>query len=177
MRPARLVTIVFTLSLGVALIAGCSSSSSSKSSKKSSGGGVTVSSEAPGTPVAVTVSDTKGLDAPETLVPSVVSVVPGNVTFTVKNTGTIDHEMLVIKTDTPFDQLPIVDAGDPPATVTTGADKIAETGNVGETGDPNLKPNTTRVFTIKNLAAGNYVLACNIAKHYGLGMRAAFTVK
>ncbi len=176
MRPARLFTLVFTLALGVALVAGCSSSSSSKSSSKKSGG-VTVSSEAAGTPVAVTVSDTKGLNGPMTLVPAPLSVASGAVTFNVKNTGTIDHEMLVIKTDTPFNQLPIVDSGDPPATVTSGADKIAETGKAGETGDPNLKPGQSRSFTIKNLAPGSYVLACNIAKHYGLGMRAAFTVK
>lgn len=177
MRPARLVTIVFTLSLGVALIAGCSSSSSSKASKKSSSGGVTVSSEAAGTPVGVTVSDTSGLNGPMTLLPAPISVAPGRVSFTVKNTGTIDHEMIVLKTDTPYNELPIVDAGDPPATVTTGADKIAETGNVGETGEPDVAPGKTRVFTIKSMEAGNYVLACNIAKHYGLGMRAAFTVK
>ena len=27
-----------------------------------------------------------------------------------------------------------------------------------------------------DLAAGNYVLVCNIAKHYSQGMRSAFTV-
>ena len=100
----------------------------------------------------------------------------GDVTFVVKNSGGIDHEMIVLKTDTPFNKLPIADAGDPPAPVKTGADKVDEGTNVGETGDPNLKPGQTRTFTIKHLAAGRYVLLCNLAKHYGLGMRAAFTV-
>ena len=48
--------------------------------------------------------------------------------------------------------------------------------NIAETGDPNLKPGETRSFTAKNVTAGNYALVCNIAKHYGLGMRAPFTV-
>ena len=72
--------------------------------------------------------------------------------------------MIVLKTDTPFDQLPVTDAGDPPAAVSSGADKVDETDNVGETGDPNLQPGETRTFTIKDMAAGKYVLVCNIAE-------------
>ena len=74
------------------------------------------------------------------------------------------------------DTIPITDAGDPPAKVKSGADKIDEANNIAETGDPNLKPGETRSFTAKNVTAGNYALVCNIAKHYGLGMRAPFTV-
>ena len=73
----------------------------------------------------------------------------GDITFTVTNTGTIEHEMIILKTDTPFDQLPVTDAGDPPAPVTTGANKVDEADNVGETGDPNLQPGETRTFTAK----------------------------
>ena len=100
----------------------------------------------------------------------------GDVTFVVKNTGTIDHEAVVLKTNLPFDKIPINNAGDPPAPVTTGANKVSEDTNIGETGDPNLKPGDTRTFTIKNMTAGNYAIVCNIAQHYGKGMRAAFTV-
>jgi uncharacterized cupredoxin-like copper-binding protein len=130
---------------------------------------------APG-PVAVTLSDTKGLNGPMTLTPSINTAPAGDVTFIAKNTGTVDHELVVLKTNLPFDQIPIADSGDPPAAVTSGADKVDEANNIGETGDPNLKPGETRTFTIKGLAPGNYVLVCNIAQHYGLGMRAAFTV-
>ena len=112
-----------------------------------------------------------------TLVPSVTSAPAGNVTFVVKNTGTVDHEMIVLKTDLPADKLPVVDAGDPPAKVTSGAVKVDEAHNIGETGDPNLKPGTSRTFTVKNMVAGNYVLVCNVADHYVKGMHAAFTVK
>ncbi len=127
-------------------------------------------------PIDVALTDTKGLDAPMALTPFASTAPAGDVTFAVKNLGTIDHEMIVLKTDTPFDQIPVADSGDPPAPVTSGADKVDEADNVGETGDPDLTPGTTRTFTIKALAAGHYVLVCNLAKHYGLGMRAAFTV-
>ncbi len=126
--------------------------------------------------VAVTLGDTKGLNGPMTLVPAVNTAPAGDVTFVVKNAGTIEHEMLVVKTDTPFDKIPITDSGDPPVPVTSGADKIDEADNVAETGDPNLQPGDTRTFVAAGLAPGHYVLLCNIAKHYGLGMRAAFTV-
>jgi mono/diheme cytochrome c family protein/uncharacterized cupredoxin-like copper-binding protein len=129
-----------------------------------------------GTTVQVQLSDATGLNGPMTIVASPTSVPAGNVTFVVKNNGTIDHEMIVLKTDTPFDQVPVTDAGDPPAKVTTSADKVDEGTSVGETGDPNLKPGETRTFTIKDMKAGNYVLVCNIAKHYQMGMREAFKV-
>jgi len=113
------------------------------------------------------VSDTKGTDGAETLVPDKSSVSAGDVTFSVKNTGTIEHEVVVLKTDTAFDQLPVG---------TSEADKVDESSSVGETGDPGLQAGESRSFTITGLAPGKYVLVCNIAKHYGLGMRAAFTV-
>ncbi len=111
-----------------------------------------------------------------TLTPFATTAVAGDVTFTVKNLGTIEHEMVVLKTDTPFDKLPIADSGDPPVPVNSGADKVDEADNVAETGEPDLQPGDTRTFTATGLAPGNYVLVCNIAKHYGLGIRAAFTV-
>jgi uncharacterized cupredoxin-like copper-binding protein len=97
----------------------------------------------------------------------------GKVTFVVKNAGTIVHELIVLKTSTPFDQLPIVDGGDPPAPVTSGANKVSEETSVGETGD--VAKGTTKSVTL-TLKKGSYVLVCNIAQHYGLGMRAIFTV-
>jgi uncharacterized cupredoxin-like copper-binding protein len=126
--------------------------------------------------VDIVVSDTRGLAGPMTVVPFQSSVKAGNVTFTVKNLGTVDHELIVLKTNLPFDKLPIVDSGDPPAPVKSGADKVDEAANIGETGDPNLKPGDTRIFVIKNMVPGKYVLVCNIARHYGLGMTAPLTV-
>jgi len=148
----------------------------------SSDGGVSVAGPAGASaatasaPIDVALIDSTGASGPMALVPFVNTAPAGDITFRVKNLGTIEHEMIVLKTDTPFDQIPIADAGDPPAPVTSGANKVDEGSSVGETGDPNLKPGDTRTFTAKGLAPGKYVLVCNIADHYRLGMRAAFTV-
>ena len=180
MQRGRLIIAGMAPVLALGVLAGCGSSSkaTSPTTSSSSTGSVTTSTTAiaSGNTVHVTVSDTKGLDGPMTLVVAPAAVQAGDVTFVVKNTGTIDHEMIVLQTSTPFNKLPITDAGDPPAPVTSGANKVSETNNVGETGDPNLKPGVTRTFTIKNMAAGSYALVCNIALHYGKGMRGAFTV-
>lgn len=176
MNQVRRSAFVAVAALAIMVVAGCSSSSktsssssstSGSSSSSSAGGGLTVNSSSAGQTVSVTVSDTKGTDGPMTLVATPDSAKAGDVTFTVKNTGTIDHEVVVLKTDTPFDQLKVGDSE---------PDKVDESTSVGETGDPALKPGETRSFTVKDMAAGNYVLVCNIAKHYGLGMRLAFKV-
>jgi len=100
----------------------------------------------------------------------------GDVTFVVKNDGNIDHELVVLQTDTAFDQIPVNAAGDPPATVASAANKILEDNNVGETGEPDVQKGDTRTFTIKNMKPGHYVLVCNLAAHYQMGLRAPFTV-
>ena len=175
MSRFRAVSVV-VLAAATTLAACSSSSKTSSSATTAAGGGVTVTTAGSGQSVDVTVSDTQGTNGPMTLVPATTSAKAGDVTFVIKNTGTIEHEMLVIKTDTPFDKIPIVDAGDPPVSVATGANKIDEGGSVADTGSTNLKPGETRNLDAKNLAPGNYVLVCNIADHYKLGMRAAFTV-
>jgi len=176
---------------GIALIAilggvaGCASTASSSGTGAASledgvkipGSGTTpTGTTPPSTTVHVTLGDTKGLAGPMTLAVSPATAPAGNVTFVVNNTGTIDHEAVVLKTNVAFDKLPITFGGDPPAPVTTGANKVGEDANIGETGDPNLKPGDTRTFTIKNMTAGNYDIVCNLAQHYGKGMRAPFTI-
>lgn len=183
MDRKHLVRAAAGVALSFTLIAGCSSSSksSSSSSSSSTGGGISASSSsvAAGTTVDVTVSDTKGLDGPMTMVVAPASAPAGNVTFKVTNKGTIEHEVVLMKLSAgqTWDKIPVTDAGDPPASVSSGADKVDEANNVAETGDPNLKPGQTRSFTATDLKPGQYALVCNIAKHYGLGMRAAFEVK
>jgi len=125
----------------------------------------------------VTLSDTSGEAGSMSLTASPASAPPGDVSFIVSNAGSIEHEAVVLKTNVPYDKLPVTYGGDPPAPVKTGANKVGEGANIGETGDPNLKPGDTRVFTIKNMTAGNYVIVCNLAGHYAKGMRAQFTVE
>ena len=161
-------------------LAGCGSNARSTTGANTLEGGIKIptakSSSTPSTTVRVTVGDTKGLAGPMSLSVSPDTAPAGDVTFVVTNTGTIDHEAIVLKTDIPVDKLPIDNAGDPPAPVASGGDKVGEDNNIGETGDPNLKPGDTRTFTIKNMTAGNYDIVCNLAQHYGKGMRAAFTI-
>src|SRR5581483_9444426 len=125
MTRARAVAVLTAVAMGALVLSSCGSSkSSSTTATTGSSGGVTVTTGASGAAVTVVASDTKGLDGPMTLAPSPASAPAGDISFTVKNTGTIEHEMIVLKTDTPFDKLPVVDAGDPPAPVKSGADKV-----------------------------------------------------
>jgi len=114
-----------------------------------------------GTPVAVDVGDTDGTKAPMTMTVTPSSVAAGRVRFTVTNSGTVIHEFVIIKTKTPYDKLPVT------------KNKVSESKAIGEIED--VAKGKTKSATFK-LKAGKYVLACNIAKHYGLGMRAPFTV-
>jgi uncharacterized cupredoxin-like copper-binding protein len=129
------------------------------------GAGVTTAgaAAAPTTTVNVVVGDTAGLKAPMTMTVDPVSAPAGKVKFSVTNNGTILHEMVVLKLKgtTTYDKLPV------------SANKVSEATTAGEVG--NVPKGKTKSVTLK-LKAGNYVLVCNIAKHYGLGMRAAFTV-
>jgi uncharacterized cupredoxin-like copper-binding protein len=164
MRHRRLVTLTAALGMSVALVAGCSSGDSDKkSSKSSSDTGVTAPAQT-GTPVAVTVGDVDGVSGPAmsmTMTVAPASVAAGSVTFTLKNEGTIEHEVVVLKTDTPYDQLVVTDG------------KVSEDTSQGEV--PELAAGKSESVTL-DLTAGNYVLVCNIKDHYTMGMRAPFTV-
>jgi uncharacterized cupredoxin-like copper-binding protein len=157
MKQVRNVLLAVAL-VGLAL-AGCSSDSKSGSSTSTTG--VTVATTGAGTTVNVVVGDTKGLDGPMTMTVSPASVPAGKVTFVVKNTGTIEHEMVVLKTDTAFDKLAIDADG-----------KVSEDTSIGEVAE--FAAGTTQSVTL-DVTAGQYALVCNIAKHYGMGMRVALT--
>jgi len=92
------------------------------------------------------------------------SISAGAITFVVKNSGVVAHELVVIQTDVAQDKL---------AVNTEEAGKMDETGNVGETGD--VIAGASNTFTV-TLPAGHYVLMCNEIGHYGMGMHMAFTV-
>jgi len=170
MQRGRLMIAGIALILGLGVLAGCGSSSKpSSNTTTTAGGGVTVPNGNSGTTINITVGDTKGLDGPMTLVATPATAPAGDVTFVVKDTGTIDHEVVVLKTDIAFDKLPIIVYHDEP-------NRVDEASAVGETGDPHPKAGETRTFTVKNMVAGKYVLVCNLAKHYAMGMRAPFTV-
>ncbi|CAB4364199.1 MAG: hypothetical protein F2681_01085 [Actinobacteria bacterium] len=142
---------------GVAV--GCSDSKTA-STTTAGGGDVTVPSGAEGTPVAVVAADTSATT--QTLTADPISVAAGQVTFTFQNTGTKQHEMIILKTDDAIDAL-----------VVGADDKVSEAASVGEISETDAGKTVTKTFP---LAAGKYILVCNIAKHYAQGMRVAFTV-
>jgi uncharacterized cupredoxin-like copper-binding protein len=104
--------------------------------------------------VAVKLSDFK-------VTPAVRSARPGKVTFVVRNTASIAHELVVIKT-------PAKSAGMP---MKSGA--ASENGKVGET---EMAGGKTKRLTL-TLKPGHYALICNIGSHYKMGMHADFTVR
>jgi uncharacterized cupredoxin-like copper-binding protein len=113
------------------------------------------------TPVAVEVGDTAGTKGPMTMTVTPTSAPKGKVKFTVTNSGTVIHEFVVLKTKVPYDKLPVT------------KNRVSEAKSVGEIGGIGKGKTKSKTFKLK---AGKYVLVCNIAKHYGLGMRAPFTV-
>lgn len=119
------------------------------------------------TKVAVVVSDTETHGAEHA--PGSMSMIStpdtakaGKVKFKLTNEGSEEHELVVLKSSTAFDQLP-VDA----------KNKVNEATAIGEVEGVAAGKAKTKTFKLK---PGEYVLACNIAEHYGAGMRAAFTV-
>ena len=86
----------------------------------------------------------------------------GSVTFTVKNTGKIEHEFVVLRTIRPAGSL------------ASHNGEASEAGNVGEIGS--VKPGQSKKLTLK-LKSGHYSLICNIAGHYKGGQFADFYVR
>jgi uncharacterized cupredoxin-like copper-binding protein len=88
----------------------------------------------------------------------------GEVTFVVRNRGGQAHDLIVIKTDAAADALP----------VDQQTQKASEQGRVG--GVELVNPGRSSNLKL-TLAPGHYVLICNVATHYALGMRVELTVR
>jgi uncharacterized cupredoxin-like copper-binding protein len=97
------------------------------------------------------------------------AVVPaGTVSFRILNQGPTSHELIVVRTDRAPDKLPLQDDG---LTVNEEAPGIEL---LDEVEGLDIDDRQTLVL---DLAAGNYVLYCNLEGHYLGGMHAAFTVR
>jgi uncharacterized cupredoxin-like copper-binding protein len=98
------------------------------------------------------------------IVPNHTSVKAGTITFNVKNdAGQVLHQFVVVKTDVPADQLLLGTDGkvdESQLTVLGLVDKL----DVGQSGK-----------LTADLAAGHYVLFCNVVGHYRLGMHTDFS--
>jgi uncharacterized cupredoxin-like copper-binding protein len=105
------------------------------------------------------------------VVPSTSTIAAGSVTFTAKNVGTEEHEMVVIKTDLGLLELPTASDG-----------KVDEEGaNLKAVGEVSELPAGKTGAVTLDLAPGHYLLICNIVDadgtaHYGKGMTSAIIV-
>ena len=133
------------LAITAALAVGCSSAAAAPAPAPQGG------------TVSATVSDMK-ITLDRTSVPA------GEITFVVKNSGAVVHELVVLQTGVAQDKI---------AMDMDEAGKMDETGNVGETGD--VDAGGSKTFTV-TLPAGHYVLMCNEVGHYAAGMHMTFTV-
>jgi uncharacterized cupredoxin-like copper-binding protein len=92
--------------------------------------------------------------------PSARQAAAGRVKFSVRNAGTVPHELVVLRTSKGAGSL------------LKGA-RADEAGNVGETGD--LAPGTSKTIAL-NLKPGHYALICNLPGHYRAGQHVDFKV-
>lgn len=150
---ARFVPFLAALALTA-----CSGTGSPSPTAAGGGGGASSGS---GTTVNVTLSEFK-VELDKTEIPA------GNVTFQVKNGGTIPHEFVVFKTDDAADALPTAsdenEVNEDDASLTS----------MGEVED--VDPGASKSFSA-DLEPGKYVAICNVEGHYMSGMHIAFTVQ
>ncbi len=92
------------------------------------------------------------------------SVSAGDVRVKAKNTGSTEHELVFVRTDLPEDKLPVKD------------NKVDEE-QVEVVGEIEKFPAGKSESATLELPAGRYVLICNIATHYGLGMHTVLQVQ
>ena len=98
------------------------------------------------------------------IAPALAAAPAGEVAFEAVNEGSLAHDLWVIRTDLAADALPV--AG--------GAVAAGEGALAGRSG--NVAARASARLALR-LEAGRYVLICNVAGHYELGMRAAFAVR
>ena len=95
---------------------------------------------------------------------SPATIKAGTIKFGIRNVGTMAHQFDLIKTDLAADKLPI----------DTATAKAKEDGMVKQV----LNIQAGKVATASaDLQPGHYVIICNVAGHYQLGMKADLTVQ
>ena len=98
------------------------------------------------------------------VVTNVATVRAGETKIGVRNRGSQPHDLVVLRTDLAPDKLPY----------DVGRAKANEPGLVARTKE--LRAGGTAALTA-TLEPGQYVLICNVAGHYGLGMRTSLRVE
>jgi uncharacterized cupredoxin-like copper-binding protein len=95
------------------------------------------------------------------VVPTPTSATRGTVAFSIRNTGKLDHELVVLKTNIAPAKLPVKNS------------KAVEVGRVGKV---MVKAGKAGGLSVP-LKAGKYVLLCNVPGHYQAGQRTGFVVR
>ena len=146
-----MVRKMLALSVLMALAAACSSTSNQTKSSPtpSATGAVTGAVTATEKDFAISVAN--------------ANAKAGSVTFGVTNSGPSVHEFVVFKSDLAEDKLPMKADGTAVDEAGAGVTHIDEIENIAK--------DATKTLTV-TLAAGNYVLICNLPGHYKLGMHA-----
>lgn len=101
--------------------------------------------------------------------PDKSEVPAGKVRFVAKNVGQMEHELIVLKTELPADQLPYNEQEQKAEEEQAGQ-------VLGEIEPDELPPGKSAEMTL-DLAAGHYVLLCNLPQHYKNGMHIDFRVR
>ena len=164
MKFASRTAAALGLLLVVGLAVGCSSDEEEPTAAATATAPATVEPTATATATAET---TVQVELTEYVVkPSVLSAPHGDVTFVAKNAGTLEHELVVIRSDADLGALPLVADGS----------KVDEDAidAVGEIPELDVGSEDSETF---EMAAGRYLLICNVEGHYTSGMVVAFTVE
>jgi uncharacterized cupredoxin-like copper-binding protein len=114
-----------------------------------------------GTPVNVRLEDFK-------VQPDAAVVPAGTVSFRIHNQGPTTHQVIFVRTDRAPDKLPLQRDGLTVNEEAPGIDLVDEVGGL------DIDDRRTLVL---DLAAGNYVMYCNLEGHYLGGMHATLTVR
>ena len=97
------------------------------------------------------------------------TVSAGAVRITTPNDGSVEHELVVLKTDKPAGSLPV--KGNEVDEEGLEAKGVENAGEIEEVGPGQTKSNTFQ------LDPGTYAMICNLPAHYQQGMYGTLTVK
>lgn len=156
--------------LGVALAAAaalsaCGSTPASGGASNASSSSASLSAPAASAPAAaetnlITLTDYK-VDVP-------ITMKPGTVKFTIGNSGAIEHELLVFKTD--------LDPSKLPYDVSLAKFDEKGAGVVSVSDGDNLAAGASQTRTVDLTTPGTYIFVCNLPSHYKQGMYTVVTV-
>lgn len=155
-RTRNVLAVLAVIALGL-VAAGCGGDDEKAATTAAPAATTETATTATAGPIAVEASEMK-------FVLSSATAPAGAVTFDATNVGKVDHEMVVIKTETPAGELPVKDG------------EVDETGALGEIGPEDLKPGANKSLTL-DLDAGRYALICALPGHYEAGMYSDFEVQ